>query len=105
MYLVNYHCSFALASQLTVTIDPNNFTAKIFERITFVCYATGARELSFTWEHNGSVIAISNSTSQQDSLIIDSIMPQHQGQYKCIVTSPYSSMSSYALATLNINGM
>ena len=77
----------------------------MLKSITFICHATGAGELSFKWEHDGSVIAISNSSSQQDSFIIDTIMPQHQGQYKCIVTSSYSSMTAYALATLNINGM
>ena len=93
-----------LASLLKATIDPNNVTAKVFESVTFVCSTTGIGDLSFVWEHDGSVIATSNSTSQQDFLNIDSIMPQHQGQYQCTVISSYSSLSSYAIATLNLNG-
>ena len=97
---------FFVVSSLTVTIDPNNITAKIFESVTFVCTATGSGDFLFTWEHDGSVILTSNSTVQQDSLSIDSILPQHQGQYKCTVTASYSSlvMSSDAFVMLNLNG-
>ena len=79
-------------------------TAKVFESVTFVCSTTETGDLSFVWEHDGSVIVTSNSTLKQNSLNIDSIMPRHEGQYKCTVISSYSSLISYALAILNING-
>ena len=89
---------------LVVTIDPSNITAKIFESVRLVCNTTGSGESTFVWEHDGSIIMTSNSTSQQDSLKINSVMPWHQGQYKCSVRSFYSSLNSYALATLILNG-
>ena len=90
----------------TVTINPNNITGKVFGSVTFTCYTMGFGNLSFVWEHDGSAISTSNFTQQQDSLSIDPVLPQHQGQYRCIVTSSYSnlSLSSYALAILNLNG-
>jgi len=91
-------------SVLVVTIDPNNITVKIFESVTLVCNTTGSGELTFVWEHDGSIISTSNSTSQQDSLSINSVIPWHQGQYKCTVRLFYSSLSSYALASLTLNG-
>ena len=95
-----------LVSPPTVTIYPNNVTAKIFGSITFVCYTTGFGDFSFVWEHDGSVISASNSTLQQDSLSIDPVLPQHQGQYRCTVMASYTnlSMNSNAFAILNLNG-
>ena len=94
-----------LVSSLVVTIDPNNVTTKVFWSVTFVCYTTGFGhgDLLFMWEHDDSAISASNSTLQQNSLTIDLVLPQHQGQYKCTVT--YASiLSSDATATLNLNG-
>ena len=85
-------------------IDPNNVTARMFESVTFICYTNESGDKSFTWEHDGLLISTSNSTSQQDSLIISSVLPQHQGQYKCAVKSSYSNLSSDAFASLNLNG-
>ena len=93
-----------LALSLVVSIDPNNVTAKVFGIITFVCYTNGSGELSFVWEHDGIIISTSNSTLQQNSLHIDSVLPQHQGQYKCTVTPSHSKMSYEAFTTLNVNG-
>ena len=96
-----------LVSSITVTINPNITTAKVFGNITFVCHSTVHGNFSFVWEHDGLVISISSSTLSQDSLNIDSVMPQHQGQYKCTVTASYSnfSVNSHAFAELNLNGM
>ena len=106
-----YVCSYVttpyvvlLVPPLLVTIDPNNVTTKVFGSVTFVCYSNGFGALSFVWEYDDSVISTFNSTVQQDSLIIDSVLPQHQGQYKCTVTSSHSSLSTFALATLKLNG-
>ena len=93
-----------LVPPLVVTVNPNNVTAKVYGSVTFFCYSNGYGDLSFVWEYGDSVISASNSTLQQNSLTIESVLPQHQGQYKCTVTSPYSTSSSYALATLNLNG-
>ena len=95
-----------LVSPITVTIDPNIITAKVHGSVTFVCHTTVYGDFSFVWEHDDSVISISNSTLPQDSLSIDSVMPQHQGQYKCTVTASYSNLSvnSDAFAMLNLNG-
>ena len=95
-----------LVSPITVTINPNNIAAKVFGSVTFVCHTTVYGNFSFVWEHDGSVISISNSTLPQDSLSIDSVMPQHQGQYKCTVTASYSKLpvNSTAFAMLNLNG-
>ena len=101
--MVHYTVLF-LVPPLVVTIDPDTVIAKVFESVTFVCYATGLGDLSFVWEHDGSVITASNSTLQQNSLTIDSVLPQHQGQYKCTVTSSYSTLSSYELTTLKLTG-
>ena len=94
-------------SPITVTINPNNIAAKVFGSVTFFCHTTVYGNFSFVWEHDGSVISIStNSTVPQDSLSIDSVMPQHQGQYKCTVTASYSNLSvnSTTFAMLNLNG-
>ena len=96
-----------LVSPITVTINPNIITAKVFESVTFVCHTTTIYgNFSFVWEHDGLVISISNSTLPQDFLNIDSVMPQHQGQYKCTVTTTFSNLSvnSDAFALLNLNG-
>ena len=61
-------------------------------------------DMLFVWEHDDLAISTSSSTLQQNSLTIDSVLPQHQGQYKCTVTSSYSTLSSYGLATLHLNG-
>ena len=90
-----------LVSPPYVTIYPCVVTAKIFDNVTFVCYATGFGEsFSYKWEHNGSTISTSSS------LTISPILPQHQGQYKCTVTLAYSNFTSKAdgFATLNLNG-
>ena len=96
----------SLVSPITATINPNNITAKVFGSVTFVCHTTVYGDFSFVWEHGGSVISISNSTQPRDFLRIDSVMPQHQGQYKCTVTASYSNLSvnSDAFAVLNLNG-
>ena len=87
-----------------VTINPSNIIVSLFEPVTFVCVAVGHGDLLFVWEHDDIVISTSNSTLQQNSLTIDSVLPQHQGQYRCTVTSSYSTLSSYGLATLRLNG-
>ena len=94
-----------LVSPPIVTIDHNNVTAKVYESVTFMCSATGLEYLSFVWEYNGSVISMSNSTLHQNALIISSVLPQMQGQYKCTVTSSYSNMSSDAITTLHVKGI
>ena len=95
-----------LVSPPTVTIYPNNVTAKILGSVTFICYTTGFGDFSFVWEHDSSVISASNSTLQQDSLSIDPVLPQHQGQYRCTVTASYTNLStnSDAFTMLNLNG-
>ena len=95
---------FHVALPPIVTINPSNIIVSVFDRVTFVCSAVGHGDLLFVWEHDDSVISTSNSTLQQNSITIDSILPQHQGQYKCTVTSSYSTLSSYELATLRLNG-
>ena len=102
--MFNYLYILFLAPSLVVMIDPNNVTAKMFESVKFICYTNVSGGKSFTWEHHGLLISTSNSTSQQDSLIISSIMPKHQGLYKCTVKSSYSNLSSDAVASLNLNG-
>ena len=93
-----------LAPSLVVVIDPNNFTAKVFGSVTFICFTNVSGDKSFTWEHDGLLISSSNSTSQQDFLIIGLVQPKHQGQYKCTVKLSYSNLSSDAFASLNLNG-
>ena len=94
-----------LVSSLVVTIDPKNVTTKVFWSVTLTCYTNGFGDLLFVWEHDDSVISTSNSTLQQNSLTIDSVLPQHQGQYKCTViyTSFYKVLTSHAIATLSLN--
>ena len=101
--MIHYTVLF-LVPPLVVTIDPDTIIAKVFGSVTFICYTAGLGDLSFVWEHDGLVISTFNSTLQQSTLTIDSLLPQHQGQYKCIVTSSYSPLSSYGLATLSLNG-
>ena len=62
-----------------VTINPNNIIVSLFEPVTFICSAVGHGDLLFVWEHDDSVISTSNSTlhCQQNSLTIDSVLPQH----------------------------
>ena len=81
-----------------VTILPNNVTAKVYDTITFVCSAVGLGDFSFEWETSNLI------HTNERSLTIKSVLPQHQGQYKCTVTSSYSNLSSDAFATLNIKG-
>ena len=81
-----------------VTVDPNDVTVKLYDTITFVCSANGLGDFSFKWESSNLI------NTNERSLTIDSILPKHQGQYKCIAMSSYSNLSSDALATLNIRG-
>ena len=106
MYITSYvrnYCSFYVVSPPTVIIHPNNITGEIFESVQFTCYTTGFEDFSFVWEHDGSVISTSNSTLLQNSIIIDPVLPQHQGQYRCIVTSFFSNFTSDAFTTLILN--
>ena len=87
-------------SPAIVSIIPNNHSVNLYESVAFFCSAIGRGSFSFAWEHNGIVI------SSSDSLSIDSVMPQDQGQYKCTVTTTFSnfSINSNASAMLNLNG-
>ena len=87
-------------SPAIVSIIPNNHSVNLYESVAFFCSAIGRGSFSFAWEHNGMVI------SSSDSLSIDSVMPQDQGQYKCTVTTTFSnfSINSNASAMLNLNG-
>ena len=80
-----------------VTINPNNVTIKVFESVTFVCSAIGFGGFLFKWESL-------NLIQYNSSLTIDSVLPQHQGQYRCTATSLFSNLSSDAVATLHIKG-
>ena len=106
--LSKYLLCFHTVSPPIVTVAPNNYTANLFESVTFVCSAVGLGDFSFVWEHDGSVISASPSqasTLTQYPLSVGPVMPQHQGQYKCTVTSSYSNLSSDdAFAMLNLNG-
>ena len=95
---------FHIVSLPIVTIDPSNVIAKIHENITFVCSAVGLGDFLFVWEHDGEVTLTALSTLQQHFLTIHSVLPQHQGQYKCTVTSSYSNLTSEAFATLQLIG-
>ena len=99
MYIVPLLFCFSV-SPPSVTVYPKNITAKIYERVTFVCNTTGYGEFSFSWEHDGVIIAASNSNVLQSYLIVDPVLPQHRGHYKCTVTSLFSNITSNAFATL-----
>ena len=87
-----------IVSPPIVTVDPNNVTVKVYDTITFVCSAIGLGDFSFKWESSDLV------HTNERFLTINSVLPKHQGQYKCIAMSSYSNLSSIALATLNIKG-
>ena len=101
---MNSYFYFCTESPLIVTIDPSNVIAKVHQNVTFVCSAVGLGGFLFVWEHDGEVISAALSTLQQHSLTIHSVLPQHQGQYKCTVTSSYSNLTSEAFATLQLIG-
>ena len=81
-----------------VTIVPNDVTAKVYGNVTFVCSAIGFGDFSFQWESSNLIL------TNERSLTINSVLPRHQGQYKCIVTSLYSNLSSDAIAMLHVKG-
>ena len=81
-----------------VTIVPNDVTAKVYGSVTFVCSAVGLGDFSFQWESSNLIL------TNERSLTINSVLPRHQGQYKCTVTSLYSSLSSDAIAMLHVKG-
>ena len=87
----------------SITVYPKNTTAKVYENVTFVCYTTGHGDFLFSWEHDGVIISASNSSLLKNHLIIDSVLPQHQGHYKCSVTSLFSNITSNASVTLYLN--
>ena len=87
-----------LVSPPNVTIDPNTITTKLYGTITFTCSAVGFGDFSFEW------LSPNFDRTYERFLTIDSVLPRHQGQYKCTVTSLYSNLSSYGLATLNVQG-
>ena len=99
---ISFLYCFLAVSPAIVSITPNNHIANLYESVTLVCSAIGLGNFSFAWEHNGMAI----SSPVADSFRIDSVMPQHQGQYKCTVTTTYSnfSVNSDAFAMLNLNG-
>ena len=101
---MNSYRYFCIASPPNVTIDPSNAIAKVNEDVPFVCSAVGVGDFLFVWEHDGEVISAALSTRQQNSFTIHSVLPPHQGQYKCIVTSSHSNLSSEAFATLQLIG-
>ena len=72
---------FHTISPLIVTIDPSNINviAKVHQNVAFVCSAVGLGDFLFVWEHDGEVTSAALSTLQQHSLIIHSVLPQHQG--------------------------
>ena len=69
-----------------------------------MCSAVGLGDFLFVWEHDGEVTSAALSILQQHSLTIHSVLPQHQGRYKCTVTSSYSNLTSEAFATLQLIG-
>ena len=96
----NCYIIILLVSPPVVTIDPSDITVRIYDEITFVCSAVGFGDFSFQWESSNSVL----TNERSRSLTINSVLPRHQDQYKCTVTSSYSNLSSNAFATLNIKG-
>ena len=96
-YQHNYTLILAV-SPPSVTIAPNNVTAKVYENVTFVCSAVGLGSFSFNWESSNSVY------TNERALTFNPVLPRHQGQYKCTVTSSYSNLSSNAFAMLHIKG-
>ena len=99
----SYHY-FHIVSPPIVTIDHNNVTAKLHKTVTFVCSAVGLGNFLFVWEHDGEIISAALTAVKQHSLTIHSVLPRHQGQYKCNVTSSYSNLSSEAFVTLQLIG-
>ena len=81
-----------------VKINPNNFTAKVLGSVKFLCSAIGIGDFSYRWESLNLV------HTNERSLIISSVLPQHQGQYKCTALSSYSHLSSTAFAMLHVKG-
>ena len=94
------HCNtvILIVPSPNVTIVPNDVTAKVYGIVTFVCFAVGFGDLSFQWESSNLV------HTNKRSLTINPVLPRHQGQYKCTVTSSYSNLSSDAFATLHVKG-
>ena len=96
--LLKYNTVILIVPRPNVTIVPNDVTAKVFGSVTFVCSAVGFGDLSFQWESSNSIL------TNERSLIINPVLPRHQGQYKCTVTSSYSNLNSDAFATLHVKG-
>ena len=87
-----------LVSPPIVTVVPNSVTAKVYGNVTFVCSAVGLGNFLFKWESSNSVL------TNERSLTLNPVLPHHQGQYKCTVTSSYSNLSSAVFAALHIKG-
>ena len=104
LVLRNPQLCFHVVSPPIATIDPSNVIAKVHQNVTFVCSAVGLGDFLFVWEHDDEVTLAALSTLQQHSLTIHSVLPQHQGQYKCTVISSYSNLTSEAFATLQLIG-
>ena len=81
-----------------VTINPNNFIAKVLGSATFLCSAFGIGDFSYKWESSNLIL------TNERSLTISSVLPQSQGQYKCTATSSYSNLTSEAFAILQVKG-
>ena len=100
-----YFLFFHTVSPPIVTITPKSYIANLRRSVEFTCNTMGFGDFSFVWEHDGSVISTSNSSLQHNSIYIDAVLPEHQGQYRCTVTSFFSNLRSDAFATLTLNGI
>lgn len=93
-----------LVSPPVVTINPSNITAMVCESVTFYCSATGFGEFSIVWEFNHTNVSEPQIVNQ-DNYTITSVKSEHQGQYRCNVTSLFSkNMSTVAFTTLQLKG-
>ena len=83
-----------------VTIDPYTTITKVFGSVVFNCSAVGFGEFSYAWNFNLSLVVLSN----EPTFVIDRVLPQQRGEYRCTVTSSYMQLSSSVVATLSVKG-
>ena len=79
-----------------ITINPEkNTTAAVGVNVTLTCNASGADNLKYQWIRMGKKIIPSRARGVNSStLIIPNIMVKDNGDYKCVVTSGNTSVTS-----------
>lgn len=90
-----------IARPPVVNVTPSSVTASEGNSITFTCLATGvgARNFTYEWSLNGSVI----KGVTEHNYSITAVSESAFGNYTCVVKNQYGGSSQSNIATLTLS--